>query len=186
MQLSVSAAPAAQAQASLDTMTLCEITDQEQDARWVVAQSQVRMRELAQRATELQQEAHERKRRAEESARARDLGSTTSRTSSPSSPGVASSRRVFHSLVELPSAINRFIAETNNDPKPVVWTTDPDKIIATVGDERPVGSRAARALARRGHAPGIVVEWASPWRLVLCLLRGEGCKPSAMTHCQSV
>ena len=39
-------------------------------------------------------------------------------------------RGVFRSLVELQAAINRFIAETNHEPKPLVWTADPDKIIA--------------------------------------------------------
>ena len=41
-------------------------------------------------------------------------------------------RGVFRSLVELQAAINRFIAETNHDPKPFIWTADPDKIIAAV------------------------------------------------------
>jgi hypothetical protein len=30
------------------------------------------------------------------------------------------------------AAINRFIAETNQMPKPFSWTANPDKIIATV------------------------------------------------------
>ena len=38
---------------------------------------------------------------------------------------------VFHSLVDLQAAINRFIREYNaNDPKPFVWKADPDEIIA--------------------------------------------------------
>ena len=41
-------------------------------------------------------------------------------------------RGVFGSVAELQAAINRFIAETNNDPKPFVWTADPDRIIAAV------------------------------------------------------
>lgn len=41
-------------------------------------------------------------------------------------------RGVFRSIVELQAAINRFIAETNHDPKPFTWTADPDKIIAAV------------------------------------------------------
>jgi transposase len=41
-------------------------------------------------------------------------------------------RGVFRSLVELQAAINRFIAETNNEPKPFIWTADPGKIIAAV------------------------------------------------------
>ena len=45
-------------------------------------------------------------------------------------------RGVFHSLVALQAAINRFIAEANADPRPFCWTKDPDQIIAA---------------ARRGH-----------------------------------
>ena len=41
-------------------------------------------------------------------------------------------RGVFHSLVDLQAAINRFVAETNKNPKPFIWTADPDKIIAAV------------------------------------------------------
>ena len=41
-------------------------------------------------------------------------------------------RGVFHSLVELQAAINRFLAEHNLQPKPFTWTADPDRIIAAV------------------------------------------------------
>lgn len=41
-------------------------------------------------------------------------------------------RGVFHSLVSLQAAINRFIAEINADPRPFRWTKDPDTIIAAV------------------------------------------------------
>ena len=41
-------------------------------------------------------------------------------------------RGVFHSLIDLQAAINRFVAETNENPKPFTWTADPDKIIAAV------------------------------------------------------
>jgi transposase len=41
-------------------------------------------------------------------------------------------RGAFRSVVDLQAAINRFIADTNDDPKPFVWTADPDKIIAAV------------------------------------------------------
>jgi len=38
---------------------------------------------------------------------------------------------VFHSLVDLQAAINRFVAEHNaDDPKPFVWNADPNAIIA--------------------------------------------------------
>jgi len=41
-------------------------------------------------------------------------------------------RGVFRSVVDLQTAINRFVAETNTQPRPFVWTADPDKIIAAV------------------------------------------------------
>jgi transposase len=41
-------------------------------------------------------------------------------------------RGVFRSVVDLQAAINRFVAETNNNPKPFTWTANPDKIIAAV------------------------------------------------------
>ena len=41
-------------------------------------------------------------------------------------------RGVFRSVVDLQATINRFVNETNNDPKPFTWTANPDKIIAAV------------------------------------------------------
>ena len=41
-------------------------------------------------------------------------------------------RGVFRSIVDLQAAINRFLTETNADPKPFRWTADPDRIIAAV------------------------------------------------------
>ena len=41
-------------------------------------------------------------------------------------------RGAFGSIVELQAAINRFLRETNDAPKPFTWTADPDKIIAAV------------------------------------------------------
>jgi transposase len=41
-------------------------------------------------------------------------------------------RGAFRSIVDLQAAINRFLRETNDDPKPFVWTADPNKIIAAV------------------------------------------------------
>ena len=38
-------------------------------------------------------------------------------------------RGVFGSLIEVQAAIKRFIAESNGNPKPFVWTADPDRII---------------------------------------------------------
>src|SRR6266567_4090612 len=39
---------------------------------------------------------------------------------------------VFKGIVDLQAAINRFLAETNRNPKPFTWTADPDAIIEKV------------------------------------------------------
>ena len=39
---------------------------------------------------------------------------------------------VFKGIVDLQAAINRFLAETNNNPKPFTWNADPDAIIEKV------------------------------------------------------
>ena len=41
-------------------------------------------------------------------------------------------RGSFSSLVELQAAINRYLAEANTNPKPFVWTAEPDGIIEKV------------------------------------------------------
>lgn len=41
-------------------------------------------------------------------------------------------RWTFHSVVDLQAAINRFIKEHNQEPRPFVWKADPDEIIAAV------------------------------------------------------
>jgi transposase len=41
-------------------------------------------------------------------------------------------RGVFRSLVDLQAAINRYLAEHNQKPKPFIWTADPDRIIEKV------------------------------------------------------
>jgi hypothetical protein len=41
-------------------------------------------------------------------------------------------RGVFHSLVDLQATIKRYLAEHNRQPKPFVWTADPDRIIEKV------------------------------------------------------
>ena len=41
-------------------------------------------------------------------------------------------RGVFRGIVDLQAAINRFVLEHNQNPKPFTWTKDPGKIIAAV------------------------------------------------------
>ena len=47
-------------------------------------------------------------------------------------------RGVFKGVVDLQAAINRFVAEHNQTPKPFAWTADPDKIIAAANRGRQV------------------------------------------------
>src|SRR5215203_3786661 len=41
-------------------------------------------------------------------------------------------RGVFRSIGDLQAAINRSIAEHNTEPKPFVWTADPDRVLAAI------------------------------------------------------
>ena len=41
-------------------------------------------------------------------------------------------RGVFRSVVDLQPAINRFIAGTNSNPKPFIWTANPNRVLAAV------------------------------------------------------
>jgi hypothetical protein len=41
-------------------------------------------------------------------------------------------RGSFRSIVDLQAAINRYIAEHNDDPKPLAWTKPADQILAKV------------------------------------------------------
>ena len=50
----------------------------------------------------------------------------------PNSPSSALKRGAFRCVVDLLPPSNRFVAQTNHDPKPFTWTADPDKIIAAV------------------------------------------------------
>jgi hypothetical protein len=38
----------------------------------------------------------------------------------------------FQSVVDLQLTINRFVADTNADPKPFVWTADPKRVLAAI------------------------------------------------------
>jgi transposase len=41
-------------------------------------------------------------------------------------------RGSFHSVVDLQAAINRYIAEHNDDPKPFIWTKPAGELLAKV------------------------------------------------------
>ena len=56
-------------------------------------------------------------------------------------------RGTFCSLVALQEAINRFVAEHNRNPRPFVWTADPEAIVEKV-------RRAYHALASVGRQAG--------------------------------
>ena len=44
----------------------------------------------------------------------------------------APAARRVQSVVDLQLAINRFVADTNADPKPFAWTADPKRVLAAV------------------------------------------------------
>jgi hypothetical protein len=54
-------------------------------------------------------------------------------------------RRVFHSLVDLPAAINHYLGEHNRKPKPFVWTADANRVI----ERSIVGTRCRRQTITR-------------------------------------
>jgi transposase len=66
-------------------------------------------------------------------------------------------RGVFHSIVDLQAAINRFLAEHNQNPKPFKWTADPEKIIAAVKR----GHQALQTVWKR------VADSRSAWRVIV-------------------
>jgi transposase len=42
-------------------------------------------------------------------------------------------RGAFQSVVDLQLTINRFVADTNADPKPSVWMADPKRVLDPLG-----------------------------------------------------
>ena len=65
-------------------------------------------------------------------------------------------RGVFRSVADLEAAINRFVAETNADPKPFVWTARPNRILAAVkrGKEKLESIHSVRSVTKNGsHRP---------------------------------
>src|SRR3954462_4508003 len=57
-------------------------------------------------------------------------------------------RGVFQSIVDLQAAINRYLAEYNDDPKPFAWTKPADAILTKL-NRLPVPSVCVSALAAR-------------------------------------
>ena len=42
-------------------------------------------------------------------------------------------RGVFRSIVDLQTAIHCYIVEHNAEPRPFVWTADPERVLAAIG-----------------------------------------------------
>ena len=59
-------------------------------------------------------------------------------------------RGVFKGIADLQTAINRYLVETNDNPKPFIWTADPDAIIEKKSGE---GKRCWHRLAERFPKP---------------------------------
>ena len=84
-------------------------------------------------------------------------------------------RGVFRSVVDLQAAINRFVEETNADPKPFVWTADPDRVLAAVKR----GKQALELVDDRI----VLAQGTRPLCVYINSLRtvsvAQGCRPSA-------
>jgi hypothetical protein len=83
-------------------------------------------------------------------------GSMPSNAPLLSFPNGASNAASFDSSVNSRAAINRFLDETNQDPKPFTWTADPDKIVAAVKrhNDRPDAVALDTIQQRREACPG--------------------------------
>jgi transposase len=57
-------------------------------------------------------------------------------------------RGVFRSIVDLQAAIHRYIAEHNTEPKPFIWTADPDRVLAAINRGKQVLESAHSRLGR--------------------------------------
>ena len=78
-------------------------------------------------------------------------------------------RGVFHSVVDLQRAINDYLEIHNANPKPFVWTADPDKIIAAVRRGRQVLNSIHSHVRHFKERVGKFVRL--PWQA----LRPDGC-----------
>jgi hypothetical protein len=80
---------------------------------------------------------------------------------------------VLRSIVELQAAINRFLAEQNEDPKPFRWTKSPKKIAAAVKE----GSKCwILSTSSRGHpliAPNANPRTRCRWSAIMKMTMGS-------------
>jgi transposase len=67
-------------------------------------------------------------------------------------------RGVFRSIVDLQAAINRYLNEHNDDPKPFVWTKPADAIFAKLS-RLPVPSRLSRCTSTAARSARAVFPW---------------------------
>ena len=72
-------------------------------------------------------------------------------------------RGVFRSVADLKAAINRFVAERNDDPKPFVWPADPKRVLAAV--KRGKQACQSRSTRSRGDVQGYEM-----WLAILAVL----------------
>jgi hypothetical protein len=61
-------------------------------------------------------------------------------------------RGSFHSIVELQAAINRYIADPNDDPKPFTWTKTPGAAPRETNSSECVSALHAKASSSRYRA----------------------------------
>ena len=94
-------------------------------------------------------------------------------------------RGAFHSLVDLQAAINRYLAEHNQRPKPFVWTADPDRIIAKVAE----GIKRLRQTTSPLCAGALLAASGFGWPLLLAgslKIAYDLCPPGHVPRCPPV
>jgi transposase len=90
-------------------------------------------------------------------------------------------RGVFRSVVDLQAAINRFVAETNADPKPFTWTADQRRSLPPLGAgtkrQNPSTSGETNIVGLRDGSCVHSHELSEVWATVLKRLEAQ-CRPS--------
>ena len=64
-------------------------------------------------------------------------------------------RGVFRSITDLQAAINRYLAEHNENPKPFVWKADPSRVLATIERRK----KALESVHQHSRSASTGVEW---------------------------
>jgi hypothetical protein len=89
-------------------------------------------------------------------------------------------RGVFRSVVDLQVAINRFVAETNADPKPFVWTGDPKRVLAAVKREKQMLEGTSNNCHRSSSAPNLPANDSALFSFRFCAVHPKDVRDSQL------